>query len=902
MGSKLAANDSLIVRAIFVIYVVGLSACSEQRLPVNYLKGLQGDEATVVTIKEWRLVGAFPEDTHADWESFFDGGHTPKDSLEYAAFLRGLPAYDNDTSDRTRAHSFLYTQNAAYQEFDELFRTQEAASSYAACIIDSESDQDVAFQMVMDDAVKVWVNGVLRISQYQNDYITKNKYAYIVHLNKGRNDVVVKLFNTATSAWGFSLGVTSALYAKKYPTGKNFFSFSTSYLLGDKDTLQIKLKYPSVMSPTQHATFSIFDANHAVVLVKNLPLGATWKVPLTMLKDGAYACELSVDEEILEQKIVRGDYKKLFKNYGSKARALARTDLERINIDVLHKRFTYLEEFGGRNLYDEQIQRKIAAVVFELANMANRLQRQEPMMENTVGWHLRGFRSGIDHGVDHYMLYVPPQVKDGRKLPLVVIMPYVGLRAPFIESYAVANIDRNEMLETLSRKYGMAVLWPSARIVSQINLNPVVQASTFEALEAVKRDYAIDDDRIYLYGSCTGGLQALLIANRFPSRFAAIATDGPEIGYTRCEHDATNCPFPADWVRANSVLHTAENFRNLPLYLFHSEKDEKADYRLSHRLTDSIRQAGGSVLTDDLNHAIKQTWINMIPDNTVIGKAFHFYSQHARAVPDTISFSTYQLKYNRAYWITIDDLSSSGKSTLYAIAGNNRIALQTTNVKACTIDLAGAPAAVKGDSVRVMWNGVDHSYVYPKDGKLHLGDARERTAFRKGETTEGPANDVFASRFLIVKGTSGTARENAICQAAVDTLVRGWMESLSGRCENIVTDKAVRESDLKNANLVVVGSAQSNAVLARMMGKIPLMVTTSHIRVGDRTVEGRTLSYIVLFPNPYNPEKCVLVVGANYDYTAWQQLKGLPLEGWYDYQVWNNMRSVAAGNFNREWR
>lgn len=883
-----------------------LFSCSEEALPVNHLPALYNDEQRVININEWRLVGPFPETSREprdDWKVVFDGV-SPRDSADYVEFMERYREYDADPSDPSRPHSFLYSQTGSYLEFDKLFNTQEIVSGYAACIITSEDDQDVAFQMVMDDAVKVWVNGEVSIGQYQDEYITKNKYAYIVHLNKGKNTIVVKLYNTAQSGWGFNLGVTSAHYARKYPTGKNYFSFSDRYLLGTQDTWHLRLPYPSVQRPGSRASLAIRDANGAMVKSVDLPMKDAWDVPLTTLSEDVYRATLTIDNEVLEQRFVRGDYKVVFSKYMAQARSLVKNDDEKINVDVLQRRFDYLEAFGERNVFDEQIHRKISAVLFDLAGMARRLEKHAPLTRNVSGWHLRGFRSSIDGSEDDYMLYVPDSIPADQKMPLVVIMPYVGTQAPFIESFAVALVDRNEMVEMLSRKYGMAVLWPSARIVAKYNLGPIVYASTFEAINTVKQDYQIDEDRVYLFGSCSGGLQAIITANRFPDYFAAVTADGPEISYTKCERGGVaNCAFPSLWVKENSVLNTSENFRNLPVYIFHSQKDEKADFALSEKLAGEIRRIGGTVLADDMNNPIKQTWVNMIPDNTVVAKAFEFFETHRRAVPDTVMFSTYQLKYNQAYWITIDDLAQAGKSTIHAVAAGNSITVRTTNIAAFTIDLKKAPAIDPTEKIKVVLNGTTVLYTYPETGLLSLKVTGDGTGLpRKTHTTEGPVNDIFSSRFIVVKGTSGSAAENKVCQAAVDTLLRGWSENLYSQCTHVVSDNEVTEADLKNANLILVGSDKSNEIIGKLKGKVPLTVTADRVVIGDKKFAGDKLTCLMLYPNPYNARKYILIVTTNYTELQWSQLRNLPLQGWYDYQVWNNSQEIAAGNFTRDWR
>ena len=78
---------------------------------------------------------------------------------------------------------------------------------------------------------------------------------------------------------------------------------------------------------------------------------------------------------------------------------------------------------------------------------------------------------------------------------------------------------------------------------------------TFGVLAEVRRNYAVDDRRIYLTGLSNGGTGAGLYAYGYPTLFAAISPMSCGIGFT------------PDDITAN------ETFTQIPTWLFHGSAD-----------------------------------------------------------------------------------------------------------------------------------------------------------------------------------------------------------------------------------------------------------------------------------------------------------------------------------------
>lgn len=93
-------------------------------------------------------------------------------------------------------------------------------------------------------------------------------------------------------------------------------------------------------------------------------------------------------------------------------------------------------------------------------------------------------------------------------------------------------------------------------------------------LDEVLAKYRIDEKRVYLIGHSMGGYGVWYLAHRAPERFAAIAPmSGPGVTW---------------W-----TYRIAE--AQLPVWVFHGERDEAVPLAESERMVDTLRDAGGDV-------------------------------------------------------------------------------------------------------------------------------------------------------------------------------------------------------------------------------------------------------------------------------------------------------------------
>lgn len=165
-----------------------------------------------------------------------------------------------------------------------------------------------------------------------------------------------------------------------------------------------------------------------------------------------------------------------------------------------------------------------------------------------------------------YAVYVPQSYRPGEPIPTIVFLNGAGecgtdgLKQLYHFGNAIMlAADKWPFLIVFPQKQDVRTLWEDEE--------PVMMA----ALEAVKRDYAVDGSRLYLTGLSQGGHGTWAIAARHPDMFAAIA---PICGWGDKE--------------------IAARLVKMPIWCFHGDQDQAVDVERSREMERFVEEAGGS--------------------------------------------------------------------------------------------------------------------------------------------------------------------------------------------------------------------------------------------------------------------------------------------------------------------
>jgi predicted peptidase len=164
-----------------------------------------------------------------------------------------------------------------------------------------------------------------------------------------------------------------------------------------------------------------------------------------------------------------------------------------------------------------------------------------------------------------FTLSVPPGYSAGTPAPLVVALHYRGVVTPFFGS---------EMLRTL--------VAPALDSIHAVLVapdcpadrwdDPDSEAAVLELIREIRRTYAIDPRKIVITGYSLGGIGTWYLAARHPDLFCAAIP-----------------------MASSTDAATAQQIRNIPLYVIHSAADELLPADRIRVIVDSLRQRGISV-------------------------------------------------------------------------------------------------------------------------------------------------------------------------------------------------------------------------------------------------------------------------------------------------------------------
>ncbi len=530
-------------------------------------------------------------------------------------------------------------------------------------------------------------------------------------------------------------------------------------------------------------------------------------------------------------------------------------------------------------------------------------------------------QAGIQGKIDFYVSKM-----DGKKRPYAVCAtsdshaakPLVVEVDPGARTDAgAAEVFIAEQYAWYAKKNGREciVLRPTGRGPGSLYQN-YGEVDALEAIENVVSKYPIDRDRITVIGSSMGGAAAWFLISHYPDLFAAGA---PMAGY--CDYRLWEKPggytFPLQpweepsW-QARSAAFLFENFLHTPVWIVHGEWD---------------RSVGGGVPVAHSREMFKRlTEKGFAPKYTELAKTGHsiapdvvepvllwLLEQKKVRDPQHVALTTFWLRHNRSYWVTIDQLERYGRrASIDADRSGAEVVAKTENVRAFSIEPAPGARSVQidGQWLRNLDPAGRWSFHRSRTGSWNAGPAD--LTREKHHGSSGPISDIFFDNLILVPGTVGTDEERFFTELAAANTTR-LMNQVNGGLHrggilgsNTVELESVRDVDLseeqmRKNNLLLFGTAKSNSVLKHYRDKLRVAFDAGTIRLDNRTYSGERVAVFAVFPHPDNPGRYIAVHGGvTPDAITWGSHLSLQLLP--DYVVYDRGRMLDWGFWDNTWR
>jgi hypothetical protein len=581
----------------------------------------------------------------------------------------------------------------------------------------------------------------------------------------------------------------------------------------------------------------------------------------------------------------------------------------------------YNEIYDGKNAKPAANVKKVLAVGLERAKA---LKEGKTPWETQTGGVLRGYKSKIDGSVQPYWIVIPTDYdfkgKDKHRLDFW----WHGRGEVLSEANFMANSPGAG--GGIIPAPGEIVLHPYGRYC---NANKFAgEVDTFECLTHARKHYRIDENRLVARGFSMGGAACWQYGAHYPCLWAACApgagfSETPEFLKVFQKEDTSNAPWYEKklWHMYNASDY-ALNFFNLPTVAYSGE-------------VDSQKQAA-----DVMEREMKKVGLEL---KHIIGpKTGHGYEKNAKvevnklvdsflprsdpARRPEIRFTTYTLRYNECAWVTVTQLEKHWEQAKVSatMLGNGKVEVTTQNVSRMTllIPLTEASSPTSNVVELIIDNKLVSKFkvqprtsvignVVKNKGVWQLDSGIDRDDLRKKPNLQGPIDDAFMDAFLMVKpsGKPMNAKVGAWADTEMKHATDHWRKQFRGDAP-MKADTELTDADIVNNNLILWGDPKSNAVLAKIADKLPIKWTEKGVTVGDKTYEPGTHVPVLIYPNPLNPKKYVVLNSGftfrEYDYlNNARQVSKLPDYAIIDITTPPNSRYpgkvVRGGFFGEKW-
>lgn len=553
---------------------------------------------------------------------------------------------------------------------------------------------------------------------------------------------------------------------------------------------------------------------------------------------------------------------------------------------------------------------------------ARQLAEGKAPWTTATGLVVRGYVSKIDQSVQPYGLVIPP-----------TFTPNTTHKWRLDTWFHGRGETLSEVNFLTERETRMGEFTPRDTIVVHLygrfcNANKFAgEVDLFETLEKVKQQYRIDENRIVIRGFSMGGASTWQFGTHYAGLWAAIA---PGAGFSesaqflRLKLDGPDAP--PWWEQKLYHLYDATDYAinlfNTPIVAYNGENDGQ---KQAADMMEKAMDAEGLRLTRVVG---PKTGHSYHPDSKVeIDRILDFIASRGRdPYPRKIKFTTWTLAYNQMKWITVDALGKHWERARVnaEMVSDSGVNVETNNVTAftiemgsggCTLDATRKPiVTIDGQKLTVAGPMSDRSWKvhFRKSGNQWATvDSPVLAGLHKRHGLQGPIDDALMDSFVFVTPT-GTPLAPGVAkwvESEQQRAIKEWRRHFRGDAQ-VRKDADITDADITASNLILWGDPGSNKLLARIADKLPIKWTAEGVVVGDKRFAAATHAPILIFPNPLNPNKYVVLNSSftfrEFDYlNNARQIPKLPDYAVVDITTPPDFRYpgkiVLAGFFNENW-
>ncbi len=516
------------------------------------------------------------------------------------------------------------------------------------------------------------------------------------------------------------------------------------------------------------------------------------------------------------------------------------------------------------------------------------------------GPQVLNFHSDVDDTEQPYSCYIPKDYNPKKEYALVVMLHGAGsnhrlaMRRVFGKSNAEGENDVEASLYFPKWKdVNYIVVSPYAR--GTMGYQGIAEKDVWDMITDVKKRFKIDENRTFLTGLSMGGGGTMWLGLTRPDFWAAIAPV---------------CPAPP-----KETIDYLDNALNLKTYFFQGGADPVVKPEGTRQWFADFKKVGSNAIYKEYPGVKHDSWVNAYENELV----FDWFDNIKRdPFPNRVKFTTKQLKYNKAYWLSIEDIVVGTSATIEGIFKmKNTLDIKTTNIKAFGINPNGHPNYNGRKSIRLNIDGqnltvfgLNNGQILIKKNDKWMVEKKVENLNIKSKTLEGPMIESMASRHIYVYGTADNPSKEVLeerkkmAEKAADWSY--YRSDFLGRVmvfPRVLADKEVRPNDMERSNLILFGTKATNSIISKNEQALP-------VELSENAVASSSLTYI--YPNG----KKYILVNSGLPFWEIPALDGGPfgslrsagkggiLSGYGDFVFYdkdlNNV--ISTGTFTNEWK
>ena len=570
-----------------------------------------------------------------------------------------------------------------------------------------------------------------------------------------------------------------------------------------------------------------------------------------------------------------------------------------------------------------------------LAVLDTGIQRAEQLQAGHSPWtepkgkRVHGYYSALDGSVQPYAVTVPES--------------YDGKTPTRLYVWMHGRSNKNPEYQFLYAQPNQGPAKPPVAEAGQITLDLfgrwngsayhyAGEADVFEALAAVERRYKIDTKRIALRGFSMGGAGAWNIALHNPDRWVAA-----EIGAGTWSNRASIPGLPPYQLATLRIWENMEqwalNVFNMPLAGHDGDHDTQvpclppppAGTPNRGQLESSLRTKAQLVKEGfeldgepDFQHVKGTPAIFLLSLDTGHGTSplvrqrldafLKEWCDRGQTSPDHIRFLTYTTRYNRDYWVTVDELGKQYERAdidAQRLENGSRYTIKTDNIIRLTLRETGSAHGIEIDGQKVAVKPAPELTLEKSGGSWRVARGHE-SGLHKTHALQGPIDDAFLDPFILVRPT-GQPWNDAVNKQALQTLTRfdhlyaKWFRAHP----RTVDDKDLTAADMAKYHVVLFGDPGSNRWIGKVSAKLPVNWTRDSVVLADKKYAAADNFPALIYPNPLNPQRYVVINTAmTFEERGYRGDYGMPMLGDYAILKANGADTpevVTAGLFDETW-